>query len=114
MNHELLMAQGPVDVNVSHQTLTVEELREVCELTAKLTELRQNECKHLCIENIAPEIFRKLLCELHNHKSEVTHWSDCAVHNEPAYPNGPCNCGANVEVRGATQLYRGASPRLPG
>lgn len=21
------------------------------------------------------------------------HWSDCAVHNEPAYPNGPCDCG---------------------
>jgi len=20
------------------------------------------------------------------------HWSDCAVHNEPAYPNGPCDC----------------------
>lgn len=22
------------------------------------------------------------------------HDSDCAVHNMPAYPNGPCNCGA--------------------
>ncbi|WP_418219853.1 hypothetical protein [Burkholderia metallica] len=22
------------------------------------------------------------------------HASDCAVHNEPAYPNGPCDCGA--------------------
>lgn len=21
------------------------------------------------------------------------HWSDCAVHNTPAYPAGPCNCG---------------------
>lgn len=21
------------------------------------------------------------------------HWSDCAVHNEPAYPAGPCTCG---------------------
>jgi hypothetical protein len=21
------------------------------------------------------------------------HWSDCSVHNEPAYPNGPCDCG---------------------
>jgi hypothetical protein len=21
------------------------------------------------------------------------HWSDCAVHNEPAYPAGPCDCG---------------------
>ena len=22
------------------------------------------------------------------------HLSDCAVHNEPAYPNGPCDCWA--------------------
>lgn len=24
------------------------------------------------------------------------HWSDCAMHNEPAYPAGPCDCGANA------------------
>jgi hypothetical protein len=23
----------------------------------------------------------------------VAHWSDCAVHNEPAYPKGECDCG---------------------
>jgi hypothetical protein len=23
----------------------------------------------------------------------MTHWSDCAVHSEPAYPKGECNCG---------------------
>lgn len=23
----------------------------------------------------------------------MRHWSSCAVHNEPAYPNGPCDCG---------------------
>lgn len=23
----------------------------------------------------------------------LIHASCCAVHNEPAYPNGPCNCG---------------------
>jgi hypothetical protein len=23
-----------------------------------------------------------------------SHWSDCAVHNGPAYPAGPCDCGA--------------------
>lgn len=28
--------------------------------------------------------------------SPVTHSSDCAVHNEPALPNGPCDCGANL------------------
>lgn len=24
----------------------------------------------------------------------IQHSSDCAVHNEPAYPAGPCSCGA--------------------
>lgn len=37
------------------------ELRQICQLTVELTRLRQNECKHLSIENIAPELFRKLL-----------------------------------------------------
>lgn len=26
-------------------------------------------------------------------KDGVKHWSDCAVHNEPAIPSGPCDCG---------------------
>lgn len=30
---------------------------------------------------------------------DVVHASDCAVHNEPAYPNGPCDCGALDVVR---------------
>lgn len=28
----------------------------------------------------------------------VEHWSDCAQHNEPAEPNGPCNCGGFMRV----------------
>ena len=27
----------------------------------------------------------------------VKHWSDCAVHNAPAYPAGPCDCGVAQE-----------------
>jgi hypothetical protein len=27
--------------------------------------------------------------------SEIYHASDCAVHNMPAKPNGPCDCGAH-------------------
>jgi len=27
-------------------------------------------------------------------QESVQHWSDCAVHNGPAYPAGPCDCGA--------------------
>jgi hypothetical protein len=30
-------------------------------------------------------------------KQESVHWSDCAVHNGPAYPAGECNCGAAQE-----------------
>ena len=28
------------------------------------------------------------------HSKTLVHQSDCAVHNEPAEPNGPCDCGA--------------------
>jgi len=27
---------------------------------------------------------------------KVEHASDCAVHNMPAYPNGPCDCGRTL------------------
>jgi hypothetical protein len=26
--------------------------------------------------------------------ADKLHWSDCAVHNGPAYPSGECDCGA--------------------
>ena len=26
--------------------------------------------------------------------ADKLHWSDCAVHNGPAYPKGECDCGA--------------------
>jgi hypothetical protein len=32
-------------------------------------------------------------CQCHACKDEVKHWSDCAVHNAPAMPAGPCDCG---------------------
>ena len=40
------------------------------------------------------EIFEK------NYKPEpcCEHSSDCAVHNMPAYPNGPCSCGAEKKA----------------
>lgn len=41
--------------------MDTEELRELCTLTVELTRLRQNECKHLCIENFAPELLGKLI-----------------------------------------------------
>jgi len=43
-----------------------EQLQIVSNLTLQLVKLRQNECKHLSIENSAPEIFRNLLLIAHN------------------------------------------------
>ena len=44
----------------------------------------------------------------------VIHDSDCAVHNEPAYPAGPCDCGAEAKAqrRYLRFLYLRACTRL--
>lgn len=34
------------------------------------------------------------------------HWSDCAVHNEPAFRNGPCDCGAGAPLEPMAQYRR--------
>lgn len=39
----------------------IEELQLLADLTVRLVTLRQNECKHLAIENIGPEIWHNLL-----------------------------------------------------
>ena len=36
-------------------------LKVLCDLTHSLIVLRMRECPHLCVENLAPEIFGKLL-----------------------------------------------------
>jgi len=50
--------------------LTEEELKMFLDATIQLTELRQNECKHLCVENAAAEIFRNLITEYQNYGRE--------------------------------------------
>lgn len=37
------------------------ELSAILDATVRLTELRQNECKHLSIENASAEIFKSLI-----------------------------------------------------
>ena len=37
-------------------------------------------------------------CNCEACSSGPPHRSDCAVHNEPAFPNGPCDCGAESFV----------------
>ena len=47
-----------------------------------------------CAEEVRVERRRKALAELTtNGKLNDEHASDCATHNEPAYPNGLCDCG---------------------
>ena len=45
-----------------------DELQKIADLTVSLVKLRQDYCNHLVIENIAPEIFGKLLAEYEMHK----------------------------------------------
>ena len=38
------------------------------------------------------------------------HWSDCAVHNPPAYPAGPCDCMPTPAMcRAAVEYMNGPS-----
>jgi hypothetical protein len=43
----------------------------------------------------------------------VKHDSDCAVHNMPAEPNGPCNCGA-APYAGGLEAFVVAARRVAG
>lgn len=40
-----------------------EVIKTIAQLTYQLVELRKQSCDHLCIENVAPEIFGGLLRE---------------------------------------------------
>ena len=47
--------------------------------------------------------------------SSIIHWSDCAVHNTPAYPAGECDCGAaKAHSRWWTAVYHLVCIRLYG
>ena len=44
--------------------------------------------------------------------ADKLHWSDCAVHNGPAYPAGECDCGAAQKpvawaVQGCSKMWLG-------
>ena len=48
--------------------------------------------------------------------ADKLHWSDCAVHNGPAYPAGECDCGAMNEMTKdeALKIAREVLENLPG
>lgn len=44
---------------------------------------------------------------------EIEHSSDCAVHNEPAFPAGPCDCRPGKlarEIEHQRGIYREGTP----
>ena len=41
--------------------MTAEQLQIIANMVVELTKLRQQECKHLSIENYAPELFVNLI-----------------------------------------------------
>ena len=45
-------------------SVSVEELREIANMTIELTKVRQRGCNHLRVENFAPSVFHELLSRL--------------------------------------------------
>jgi hypothetical protein len=70
-------------------TLTREEAQQVLDLMTRYrTETPLGHQPHM-ISHKADEAIETLRARL----SAPEHWSDCAVHSEPAYPAGECDCG---------------------
>ena len=66
-------------------TLTREEAQQVLDALDEYRDSTEDfRVANMCISLI--EILRARL-------SAPKHWSDCAVHSEPAYPAGECDCG---------------------
>jgi hypothetical protein len=66
-----------------------DELRKAAEMALEaLEELRFANAPFL---DEAMEALRQALAQ--PEQEQPKHWSDCSVYNEPAYPNGECDCG---------------------
>jgi hypothetical protein len=63
-----------------------EALRQILATVVELTKLRQDECKHLAIENFAPELLRNML-RAYYADAGATITTDC--HIEPVMPIRP-------------------------
>ena len=79
--------------------------QEVLKLALETLEDACGECCNAeynpCFQRKAITAIKKALaqpeqCQCPNCRVTL-HASDCAVHNEPAYPKGACNCGAQPE-----------------
>jgi hypothetical protein len=62
---------------------------EIIEMWNSITKYAPSEVR---ITEFAKLVAAKAIAELESQET-VAHWSDCAVHSEPAYPKGECDCG---------------------
>ena len=66
----------------------VEELTKIINAVEKVL-AQETALQALHNENERLGLYRDAYAE----QEPVAHWSDCAVHSEPAYPKGKCDCG---------------------
>ena len=59
-----------------------DNLKHICDLTVRLTELRLKGCGHLCIENYAPEVFAKLVA-IYDGRVEIQPYSVVGLVKSP-------------------------------
>ena len=62
------MSEANEMTNPVDRLVSCDELKEICSLVVDLTKLRQDGCKHLSIENFAPDLFATLLGRYALHK----------------------------------------------
>jgi hypothetical protein len=85
---------------VTERALAEHAMREVQRLGQEIEQDADSFCDSNCVwTDHHPD------CKLAQPEQEpLAHWSDCAVHSEPAYPKSECDCGGIVAVADYTAL----------
>jgi hypothetical protein len=74
-------------------TITEEQQKQMLEAAKPLVAWMRDNCHPHC-DVVVDSSGSAELTECVSRSSVVLHRSDCAVHNAPAFPAGPCDCGA--------------------
>ena len=106
----------PVDIDgAADELLVVVERLQRAAVAEALREAASEVMREHGTASLAAKILRARAIAVDALSVEVLpgdgHWSDCATHNEPALPNGPCNCGAQAGVKNCRCAELGADQR---
>ena len=66
--------------------------KEALKLALEALELHGQQYPHM-VKGYCLDAITAIKEALAQEQEPVAHWSDCAVHSEPAYPKGECDCG---------------------